>query len=214
MTSTSPAPRVGTIAERIHPYLLFALAGLGTVWGLFWLPAWFLVAQLIRQWAPRGGMRWLASRGVPEYTDEMYALYMGNIPLALIGVRLLLSVDILEPFKMLNDKRLDTTSGAETTVFLGIVVGCVIATALTGVLRTHGWPWLLSAAGFTALMVWAIGSFGLIWHSNALYAMPFIPLAWLSSAIPMFICRRLDRRPTADSDAPAEDFTWTEDQES
>lgn len=211
MTASPAKPRARTIAENGNPYVIFALAAAGAVWGIFWLPAWFLVAQMLRLWAPNAGVRWLSSRGVPEYTDDKYAQAIANVPLLIIAGRLLISVDVLEPFKVISEHKVNAV-GSEAGVFLAVVVGIAVAMSLSGVMKTHGWTWLIATAGFAGVMTGAIGSYGLIWHANALEAAVLVPPAWLFSVIPMYICGRLDRRVIEEPEDRTDELRWTENQ--
>ncbi|MGA3030267.1 MAG: hypothetical protein ABSE58_05940 [Candidatus Limnocylindrales bacterium] len=182
-----------TLADLPSPYPVFTLAAIGLVAGYWWFPAWFLSAQLLRIWSVRGGIAWLSSRGVPEYTDDRYAAFIGYAPLALIAVRIVLSFNWLEPFQVFANQKVPTGSDAELGGYLAIVLGAAVAAALTGVLRTHGPAWLLAAAGFSLVLALAIGSNGAVWRPNALTALPLVLVGYLVSKIPMTAADALTR---------------------
>jgi hypothetical protein len=194
---TNPAAQTAkrnTIADIPSPYPFGVLAAIGFVVGIFWFPAWFLAAQMLRLWSKRGCMTWLKSRGVPEYTDENYANVIGYGPMALIAARVLLSLNWLEPFQTIANHKLDTTPGPENGVFLGIVFGLALGTALTGAMRTHGTPWLIGIAGFIAVAVLVGTGYGLIWNGTFLTGLPVIALGYITSKIPITINRYFERR--------------------
>jgi len=195
MTDSAALPaRPKTIADTPSPYPFGVLAVVGFVVGIFWFPAWFLAAQMLRLWSQRGCMTWLKSRGVPEYTDEKYAQIIGYGPLLLIVGRILLSLNWLEPFQTIADHKLNTAPTPENDVFLGIVFGIALGTALTGAIRTHGLPWLIGIAGFVAVAVLVGSGYGLLWNANFLTGLPVVALAYITSKIPIIINRHFDRR--------------------
>ena len=186
--------RPATLADLAVPFPFFVLAAIGLVVGYSWFPAWFFAAQLLRIWSTSGAVRWLSSLGVPEYTDEKYAMIIGYTPVALIALRILLSLNWLEPVQILGKQHIQTGPNPEEAVFLGIVLGVSLATAMTGVLRAHGLPWLLAAAGFGVMLALVVGADGAIWQPNPLQALPLIILGYLVSKIPLTITGVLDRR--------------------
>ncbi len=182
-----------TLADVASPYPVFTLAAIGLVAGYWWFPAWFLSAQLVRIWSGRGGTTWLSSRGVPEYTDARYAAIVGYAPLALIAVRIVLSLNWLEPFQVITSQKVQGQSEAETAAYLAVILGVAVAAALTGVLRTHGPAWVLAAAGFSIVLALAIGSNGAVWRPSPLTALPLVLVGYLASKIPMSAAEALTR---------------------
>jgi hypothetical protein len=189
---TTARPR--TIADISTPYPAAVLAVIGFVVGIVWFPAWFLTAQMLRLWSGRGCMTWLKSRGVPEYTDEKYAQIIGYGPLALIVARVLLALNWLEPWQVVADHKLDTTQTGESATFLAVVFGIALATALTGVMKTHGLPWLIGAAGFVLVAFLVAGGYGAIWKATAISGLGVIVVAYLIAKIPLTINQRMDKR--------------------
>jgi hypothetical protein len=204
MTDPAAMPaRPKTIADISSPYPFGVLAAVGFVAGIFWFPAWFVAAQMLRLWSQRGCMTWLKSRGVPEYTDEKYAQIIGYGPIALIAARILLSLNWLEPFQTIADHKLNTAPTPENGVFLGIAFGVALGTALTGFMRTHGLPWLIGAAGFVAVAVLVGGGYGLIWTATFLTGLPVIALGYVTSKIPIIINKYFEKREKARADEAA-----------
>ena len=211
-TATRKA-RPTCLADLASPYPVAALAAIGLVVGWWWFPAWFLAGQLVRLWSRRGAVTWLNSRGVPEYTDETYGTYIGYAPIALIALRIILSVNWLEPFQIIAAHKASTGADPETATFISIILGLALAVALTGVLRTHGLPWFLASAGFVAVAVLALGSYGAIWNANAITAVPLVALGYLTSKIALVTNRALDNRAARRAEEtqqvqPATTSTW------
>jgi hypothetical protein len=168
---------------------VFLLAGVAAIAGILWFPLWFLAAELLRLWAPRGGMRWLASRGVPEYTDDRYAAIIGLAPIAAIAVRVALALDWIAPIRVFLGGKGDITA-SEWAVALAAVFGLTLATSLPGVLRTTGWPRVLAIAGFAGMAALVVaaqrGAFG---PPHAFAALVLLVPAYLISTLAV----RLDR---------------------
>jgi hypothetical protein len=189
-----PAPRSLTWSQSLGGRPVFVIAGAAFVAGFVWLPLWFLAAELLRLWAPRGGMRWLASRGVPEYTDDNIAAAIGIVPVFVIAARIALALDWIAPLQIFNGKSADVSPG-EWAALLDLSLGLAIATSLAGVLRTTGWPRAVAIAGFVGVTVAAVaGQLGLGWRPNAFQALPLIVLAYLVAAIAIRTDRWLYRR--------------------
>jgi hypothetical protein len=183
-----------TLSEIGNPLPFFAVAVVALIVGYWWFPAWFLATQLIRVWSPRGGVRWLHKRGVPEYDDERYATIFGNALLFLIGFRLLLSINWLESFEILGNQGWAMKPDSQQATYLAVILGIAIGLALTGVLRTKRLPWVFAAAGFAVVFALAATADGRVWSPNTIQAFPLIVLAYFVSKIPMFIDGRLDKR--------------------
>ena len=186
MTSTE-IKRPRTISDLPWPIPVAVLGAIGLVAGIWWFPAWFLAAQVARIWSTRGCMTWLASIGVPEYKDEEYARIVGVGPLALIAIRIFFSFNWLEPFQVIAAHHVDTTPNQESATALAIVFGVALATSLTGVLKSHGLPWIIAAAGFIAMSILVAGGYGLIWQANSLTALGLIVAGFCTSKIAMSI---------------------------
>jgi hypothetical protein len=191
--SAVPAPRPPTWAQSLSAGAVFVLAGAAAVIGIMWLPIWFLAAELLRLWAPRGGMRWLASRGVPEYTDDRYAAVIGIAPIAVIALRIAVSLDWLAPFRIFAGGQADITA-SELAVAQALVLGLVLATSLAGVLRTTGWPRILALAGFFVVAGLVVAAEAGWWQPDALAALPLLVPAYLVSRLAMLADRWLYRR--------------------
>jgi hypothetical protein len=183
-----------TLADIASPYPFFALAAVGLVIGYWWLPAWFLAAQLIRVWSASGGVRWLSARGVAEYTDEKYAAIIGYALIGLIAVRVISSINWLESFQILGIQGWADKPDPQQATYLAVILGISVAVALGGVLRTNRLPWLLAAAGLGLIMLLSIGADGWIWRANTVEAAPLLVLAFGIAKIAMFLDRVLDRR--------------------
>jgi hypothetical protein len=210
MTGTAAQrARPTCLADVASPYPVAVLAAIGLVAGWWWFPAWFLAAQLVRTWSTRGGVTWLSSRGFPEYTDEQYGRYIGYAPIALIALRIVLSLNWLEPFQIIAAHKAQTGADTESYVFVAIILGLALAVALTGVLRAHGLPWPLAAAGFVAVAVLALGSYGAIWNANALTAVPLVALGYLTSKIALVTNRVLDNRAARRAEETPQDQAAT-----
>jgi hypothetical protein len=209
MTDTAAQTTQWTLADALPPVPVFALAAVGLVVGYWWLPAWFLAAQLVRLWSSRGGVRWLSSLGVAEYTDEKYAAIIGYAPVVLIGLRLFLSINWLESFQVINSEKLPTGPNPQDATYLAVVLGFAVAAALSGVLLSRGLPWLIAAAGFALVLALAIGASGPIWQANALQAAPLMILGYLVSKVPLTIIRTLDRLATRRAEASLDDSDAT-----
>lgn len=189
-----PAPRASTWAQTLDAPLIFAIVGATTIAGIFWFPLWFVTAEVLRLWAPRGGMRWLASRGVPEYTDDSIATAIGIVPIVVIAIRVVIALNWLAPFLIFIRRSVPVSEG-EWAAMLALVLGVAMATALAGVLRTTGWPRLFAIAGFAAVTTLAVAAQqSLWWRSNALVALPLVILAYLISTAAILTDRRLYRR--------------------
>ena len=195
MTVTDkPAPRAATWSQRLGAAPVFVLAGIGAVAGIFWFPLWFLAAELLRLWAPRGGMRWLSSRGVPEYGDERWASAIGIAPMVLIALRIALALDWIAPFRILTGGPASVTA-SELTIFQASVLGLALATSLAGLLRTTGWPRVMALAGFaaTAALV-VVALIGVLWRPSALEALTLLVPAYVVSTVAIRVDRRLYRQ--------------------
>lgn len=194
MTNSAGSIGRNTLSDIAWPYPFFGLGVVGLVIGYWWFPAWFLAAQLIHIWSARGGVRWLRARGVPEYTDEKYMTIIGYASMVLIAIRIVLSLNWLEPFQVLDSRTIYTGPDPQTAIYLSVILGVSLAAALTGVLRTHRLTWLFAAAGFILVLVLAVGANGAVWKPNGVTALPLLLVAYLFSKIPMTIEGFFDRR--------------------
>jgi hypothetical protein len=195
MTDTATqAEKPRTLSDLPWPLPVAVIAAVGFVGGIWWFPAWFLAAQTIRIWSQRGCMTWLKSRGVPEYTDDKYANWISYAPIILIVLRIALSVSWIEPFAVISNHHLDTAPTPENGIFLSVVFGLALATAITGVLKVYGPLWIISAAGFVAVTVLVAGGYGAIWTAMALDGGGLIILAYFTSHGPMQINKLLAKR--------------------
>jgi hypothetical protein len=192
--TATQADRPKTLSDLPWPLPVAVIAAIGFVGGIWWLPAWLLAGQIVRIWSQRGCMTWLKSRGVPEYTDDKYANWIGYAPIILIAVRVVFSLNWLEPFQALQAHHLDTTPTPENSIFLSLVFGLALATAMTGVLKVYGPLWIISLAGFIAVAVLVVGGYGAIWTATALEGSPLIILAYFVSHGPMQINKILLKR--------------------
>jgi hypothetical protein len=193
-TDATAAPRP-VLADHPGGALVFTIAGAAALGGVFWFPAWFFAAQLLRQWAPRGGMKWLAGRGVPEYADEQYATAIAWLPWLAIVARIAVAINWLEPFQTIIDQRKDAPNSGEMIVLLDVVLGIAIAVALTGVLRTGGWPRLLGLAGFVSVVALAwILAFAPPYPTNGFAVVPLALLGGFTSQLALFFENAPERR--------------------
>ncbi len=181
--SVAPVHRGRGLAEIADVRPVAILAAIGGLAGIWWFPLWFLSAQLLRIWAMHGGMRWLTAHGVAEYADEKIAMLVGLVPVAIIAARIILSVDWVQPFRILETHKV-TSSAGELSIFLDLVVGIAMATAFTGVLVTRGLPWLVAALGFAAVLVLAAAATrGYLGEMSGFTAMPLALLGYLTTKI-------------------------------
>jgi hypothetical protein len=148
--AAEPPPRP-VLADYPGALPFLSTAAAAAIGGIFWFPLWFFAAQLLRLWAPRGGMTWLNRRGVSEYTDERYATAIAWGPFVPIVLRILVSFNWLEPFQVLVSRHLDSAPTGEWTVLLDVVLGATIALSLTAVLTTGGLARVISLAGFLSM---------------------------------------------------------------
>lgn len=211
--SSASTPRARSLAEIADVRPFAVLAVIGAVVGIWWFPAWFLSAQLVRIWATRGGMRWLAARGVTEYTDDKIVKIVGLVPVAIIAVRIIVAVNWLQPVQVLESHQL-ISSGSELSLYLDAVVGVAMAAALTGVLTTRGLPWLLALLGFGVVATMAVtASRGVLWQPNAFEAIPVALLGGATSWVATFWNNRNDGPPHGGSDqdlgSRQNDLRWT-----
>ena len=191
-TTTAPRPALADYPGGISVLSIAAAAGLA---GIFWFPAWFFSARLLRLWAPRGGVTWLSRRGVPEYTDEHYASVISWVAVIPIVARIALSFDWLTPFETFVNKRKEPAPPSEWAVVLDIVLGAAIALGLTGVLVTRGRPLLLALASFVAVSVLALVlAFAPPFPTNGFAVVPLAVFAWLVSQLAIFFHNAPQRR--------------------
>ena len=187
-------PRGATLAQGLDGPPVIFIAVVMAIAGIFWFPLWFIAAEILRLWAPRGGMRWLASRGVPEYTDDKYAMWIGIGPMLLIALRVVIALDWIAPFLVFAGKSAPVSTN-EFDTLVSLVLGVAIATALAGVMRTTGVPRILGILNFVAITALAVsvhrGAFG---NPNALLVVPIVVPAYLFATIAIRWDRWLYRR--------------------
>ncbi len=189
-------------ADYPKAWPVFLASGAGAVAGIFWFPLWFAAAQLLRVWAPRGGIAWLRSRGVPEYTDEQYATVISVGALVPIVLRIVVSFNWLQPIEVIVNQRKDPVAGSEWTALLDVVLGIAIAASMTGVLRTRGWAWLIALCGLATVVVLAVLiAFRPPFEINGFAVIPLAFLGWFISWLALFVggtparrARRAQRR--------------------
>jgi hypothetical protein len=175
--------------------VILSIAGAAALGGILWFPLWFFGAQLLRLWAPQGGMKWLRSQGVPEYADERYASAMAWIPVIPIAARLLVSFDWIEPFTTLINERKEAIAPGEMAVLIDLILGLAIASSLTGVMRTRGWAWLLAVVGFAPVVALAlVVRFAPPWEINGFALIPLAVYGSLVSQLALFFQNAPQRR--------------------
>jgi len=81
----------------------------------------------------------------------------------------------------------------QQATYVAVVLGLAITLSLTGVMKVKGLPWAITAIGFAVVLVLAIGAGGRLWQPTTVEAVPLVIFAYLTSRIPMFLDRRLDR---------------------
>jgi hypothetical protein len=193
-TADQPAPRPAVWADYpgVRPFAFGA--AVAAVAGIVWFPCWFFGAQLLRLWATRGGMRWLRSRGVPEYMDERYATVIAWGAAIPIAARVMVAVNWLQPLQALTGDK-QVASDAEFAAALALVLGLSIGTALSGVMLTNGRPRVTALVGLVAVVGLALAAqYSSFWHPNAFTAAPLMILGYLSSRIALFLHRAPERR--------------------
>lgn len=204
--SATTAPRRTTWSDYPKPAPIFFGVAVTAIVGIVWFPCWFLGAQLLRLWAPRGGTEWLRGCGVEEYKADDIATAMAWVPLAPIVLRIVLAVSWLQPFVAPYDPK--AASSGEWSAILGLVLGVSIGVVLTSMMRTRSWrrvAALLNLAIVTALA--AAASAGVGWQPNAVEAGPLLAWAALASLVLTWVerwrNRREDRRLVEAKDAAA-----------
>jgi hypothetical protein len=211
---TAPNPRGRSIAQiaDIRPFA--GLAVVGAIAGVFWFPIWFLTAQMVRLWSTRGGLRWLGSRGVAEYDDEKIATVISLVPILVIAARVIVGVNWLQPFQVLDTKQLAPTSPSDLRFLLDIVLGIALSTAFTGVMVTRRLPMIVGLVGFAAVATLSVAAArGIWWQPNGIEAVPLALLGYVTSKIATVWDNHANRRyeqKEADYEPPADKLlSWT-----
>jgi hypothetical protein len=193
-TDAIPAPRP-VLADYPGGYAVLAVATAAAAGGIFWFPLWFFGAQVLRLWAPRGGIAWLRSWGVPEYTDEQYATVITLAPFVPIAARIAVAADWLEPFMVFLNNRKEAVSQGEMTVLMDVVLGLAIFAALTGVMQTRGWPFLIALTSFAAVLALSlVFAFAPPFTTNGFAFMPIAVMAAIISRLAIFFESAPQRR--------------------
>jgi hypothetical protein len=194
MTAFPPPPRGAPFEDAAGPIWIFAPAVVFAIAGIFWFPFWFVTAELLWTWAPRGGLKWLNSLGVEEYKDERYAQVIVWTWCGLILARFVVALDFST---LLQGATLRVTQSppGEFDAWLAVVLGLALAGALAGVMKTTGWPRILALLGVLGIfgLAWS-GAHGIGWLANAFVALPVPVLAWVSARIAIALDHWLNRR--------------------
>ncbi|HEX7430936.1 MAG TPA: hypothetical protein VF293_01980 [Candidatus Limnocylindrales bacterium] len=194
MTVFSAPPRGAPIEDAAGAIWIFAPAAIFAVAGVFWFPLWFVTAELLWTWAPRGGLRWLSSSGVEEYRDERIASVIVWAWCGLIAARFAVALDWTH---LLEGATLQVTQSphGEFDAWLAVVLGLALAWALAGVMKTTGWPRIFALLGVLAVLALAwTGANGIGWLANAFVALPVPVLGWSTARISITLDRWLNRR--------------------
>jgi hypothetical protein len=194
MTVFSAPPRGAPIEDAAGAIWIFAPAAVFAVAGVFWFPLWFVTAELLWTWAPRGGLRWLSSSGVEEYRDERIASVIVWAWCGLIAARFAVALDWTH---LLEGVTLQVTQSphGEFDAWLAVVLGLALAWALAGVMKTTGWPRIFALLGVLAVLALAwTGANGIGWLANAFVALPVPVLGWSTARISITLDRWLNRR--------------------
>jgi hypothetical protein len=194
MTVFSAPPRGAPIEDAAGAIWIFAPAAVFAVAGVFWFPLWFVTADLLWTWAPRGGLRWLSSSGVEEYRDERIASVIVWAWCGLIAARFAVALDwthLLEGATL----QVRQSPHGEFDAWLAAVLGLALAWALAGVMKTTGWPRIFALLGVLAVLALAwTGANGIGWLANAFVALPLPVLGWSTARISIALDRWLNRR--------------------
>ena len=194
MTVFSAPPRGAPIEDAAGAIWIFAPAAVFAVAGVFWFPLWFVTAELLWTWAPRGGLRWLSSSGVEEYRDERIASVIVWAWCGLIAARFAVALGWTH---LLEGVTLQVTQSphGEFDAWLAVVLGLALAWALAGVMKTTGWPRIFALLGVLAVLALAwTGANGIGWLANAFVALPVPVLGWSTARISIALDRSLNRR--------------------
>lgn len=194
MTVFSAPPRGAPIEDAAGAIWIFAPAAVFAVAGVFWFPLWFVTAELLWTWAPRGGLRWLSSMGVEEYRDDRIASVIVWSLWGLIAARFAVALDwthLLEGATL----QVRQSPHGEFDAWLAVVLGLALAWALAGVMKTTGWPRIFALLGALAVLALAwTGANGIGWLANAFVALPLPVLGWSTARISIALDRWLNRR--------------------
>ena len=194
MTAFPPPPRGAPLEDAAGAIWILVPAAIFAVAGIFWFPLWFVTGELLWTWAPRGGLKWLRSRGVEEYQDERYAQIMVWSWCGLILARVVVALDwthLLEGATL----HVSQSPHAEFDAWLSVVLGLAISGALAGVMKTTGWPRIFALLGVLAVLALAwTGANGIGWLANAFIALPIPILGWATARIAIALDRWLNRR--------------------
>jgi hypothetical protein len=194
MTAFPPPPRGAPLEDSAGAIWIFAPAVVFAIAGIFWFPFWFVTAELLWTWAPRGGLKWLTSLGVEEYKDERYAQVIVWAWCGLILARFVVALDystLLQGATL----RVSQSPPGEFDAWLSVVLGLALAGALAGVMKTTGWPRILALLGVLSIFALAwTGAHGIGWLANAFVALPVPVLGWASARIAIALDHWLNRR--------------------
>jgi len=194
MTVFPAPPRGAPLEDSGGAIWIFAAAAVFAVAGIFWFPFWFVTAELLWTWAPRGGLRWLSSLGVGEYKDEQIASIIVWSWFGLVAARFAVGLDwthLLEGATL----KVRLSPPGEFDAWLAVVLGLALAGALAGVMKTTGWPRVFALLGVLAVFTLAwTGTHGIGWKANAFVSLPVPILGWATARIAIALDRWLNRR--------------------
>ena len=194
MTAFSSAPRGAPLEDAAGAIWILAAVVVCAVAGIFWFPLWFVSAELLCTWAPRGGLRWLSSLGVDEYKDERLASAIVWFSCGLIAARFAVALDWTHLLEGLTLQVRQSPHG-EFDAWLAVVLGLAMAGALAGVMKTTGWPRIFALMGVLTVLALAwTGANGVGWLANAFVALPVAVLGWGTARIAIALDRWLNRR--------------------
>jgi hypothetical protein len=203
MTVFPAPPRGAALEDAAGAIWILATAAVFAVAGVFWFPLWFVTAELLWTWAPRGGLRWLSSLGAEEYRDERIASVIVWSWCGLIAARFAVALDWTHLLEGATLHVMQSPHG-EFDAWLDVVLGLAIAGALAGVMKTTGWPRIFALLGVLAVVALAwTGANGIGWLANAFIALPVPILGWGTARIAIALDRWLNRRAARRLATPA-----------